>query len=117
MVRYEWNQSQMATLEKKFQQMGHIRFNEVAQKSLKQMTSRAGSPAYTPIGETRRLRDSRRMDARMLTMGYNVSYAPHVEYGHRTRGGGYVTGRRFLKKNFETQKPIFLSDINKAIKG
>lgn len=30
-------------------------------------------------------------------VGYNAEYAPHVEYGHRTKNGGYVQGQRFCK--------------------
>lgn len=36
--------------------------------------------------------------------GYSIHYAPHVEYGHRLRNGGYVPGQRFLKRNIDKQK-------------
>lgn len=50
------------------------------------------------------------------TVGYTKEYAPHVEYGHRTRNGGYVHGQRFLQKNVEKQKEIYITDLRRAIK-
>ena len=44
------------------------------------------------------------------------SYAPHVEYGHRTVNGGYVQGQRFLKRNVDTQRPIFKQDLIDQLK-
>ena len=38
---------------------------------------------------------------------YIKDYAAHVEYGHRTRGGGYVEGQRFLEANVKAQEPIY----------
>lgn len=46
------------------------------------------------------------------TVGYTVEYAPHVEFGHRTVGGGYVEGQHFLKKAMDETEP----EIKKALK-
>ena len=40
-------------------------------------------------------------------MGYGIHYAPHVEFGHRTRGGGYVPGQHFLQRNVEQERESF----------
>lgn len=37
-----------------------------------------------------------------IEIGTNLKYAPHVEFGHRTRGGkGFVEGRYMLTKSVE----------------
>ena len=48
----------------------------------------------------------------------NTEYAAHVEYGHRTRNGGFVKGRKMLhrailthKKNFEENTKAILENI------
>ena len=49
-------------------------------------------------------------------VGYTTDYSPHVEYGHRTNGGGYVEGQHFLAKNLELQQPIFRQALIDEIK-
>lgn len=49
-------------------------------------------------------------------MGYVSDYAPHVEYGHRTKDGGWVSGQRFLENNLNTQRPIYYQDLLNALK-
>ena len=40
----------------------------------------------------------------------------HVEYGHRTKGGGFVPGQHFLKDNVDMQAPIYKEDLIDAIR-
>lgn len=49
-------------------------------------------------------------------VGYTIHYAPHVEYGHRTRNGGYVQGQHFLQRSVEAVQPLFISDCKEALK-
>ena len=49
-------------------------------------------------------------------VGYTKEYAPHVEYGHRTRNGGFVQGQHFLKNNVDAQMPIYYKDLKEALK-
>lgn len=49
-------------------------------------------------------------------LGYSSDYAPHVEYGHRTKDGGWVSGQRFLENNLNTQRPIYYQDLLNALK-
>lgn len=51
------------------------------------------------------------------TIGYTAEYAPHVEYGHRTRSGGYVPGQYYLQEMVDRQRPILEADIRKAIEN
>lgn len=106
-------------------------FQDVATKSIGEMYSRAkkgytggqvpaggGSPVSTeltrPHGPHGELKSSVRFEKD--TMGYTKEYAPHVEYGHRTKSGGFVPGQHFLKSNVGKQKPIYKQDVLNSIK-
>ena len=98
------------------QRLNSVRFDAVEKKQLTQMLNRARAQGGTPH-DSGELRKSSAISSD--EMGYSKDYAPHVEYGHRlVRNGrqiGYVTGQRFLLKNFQTQQPIFYEDMLKAI--
>lgn len=109
-------------LEKELQRLNSIRFDAVEKKQLTQMLNRARQAGGTPVSteETRpggphgelRLSSSTTEDE----IGYTKEYAPHVEYGHRTIGGGFVQGQHFLQNNVDIQRPIYKQDLQKAIK-
>ncbi len=40
----------------------------------------------------------------------------HVEYGHRTRDGGFVYGQHYLQRNVDTQRPIYKQDLINALR-
>ena len=110
-------------LSEKLKSLCALKFEAVQKKQLTQMLSRArngGTPVSTeatrPGGPHGELRKSSFVDMGSLQMGYNKEYAPHVEYGHRTRNGGFVQGQRFLQKNTETQKPIYREDLLRQIR-
>lgn len=88
-------------------------FVRVGQKSLMEMRNRAVSSSNPASGGTPRDTSELRLSASVSgdQMGYVKDYAPHVEYGHRTRNGGFVPGRYFLKTNTNIQKPIFREDL------
>lgn len=111
-VRIELNKSEIDALAGKLRSMNEIRFNAVVKKNVTQMlkTARSGG---TPV-DSGELRNS--SGTYGDEMGYTVSYAPHVEYGHRTRDGGYVQGQRFLKANADTQAFIYYQDLLNAVK-
>lgn len=97
---------------KKLQDMGGIK--DLCVRQAQQMEERGkaalGTPGATPR-KTGDLRKSLMTDTQMpdgAAVGYTMEYAPHVEYGHRTRGGGgYVEGQHFLEANMKEQAPIF----------
>ncbi|MHC8464491.1 HK97 gp10 family phage protein [Weissella tructae] len=46
----------------------------------------------------------------------DVHYAPHVEYGHRTRGGrGFVAGQYMLTNTLNEVKPVYEKLANEAL--
>ena len=92
--------------------MNEVQFNAVVKKNVTQMLNTARSGG-TPV-DTGELRKS--SGTYGDEMGYTEEYAPHVEYGHRTRDGGYVPGQRFLKTNADTQAFIYYQDLKNAIK-
>lgn len=111
-VNIELNKADIAKLEKALQAKSNIRLQAVIKKNVVQMlnTAKAGG---TPVdsGELR-LSSSTTGDE----MGYIAEYAAHVEYGHRTRNGGYVPGQYYLKANADTQAFIYYQDLLKEIK-
>lgn len=84
-----------------------IRFRFHNQKNIREIFKRSQQTGGTPVGDYTGgggLRKSAQYARN--SVGYLMDYAPHVEYGHRTRNGGYVPGQYYLKRNVDTQRPI-----------
>lgn len=111
-VNIELNKDDIDNLSAALKAMSEVRFNAVVKKNVTQMLD-AARHGGTPV-DTGELRLS--LSAYGDEMGYTKEYAPHVEYGHRTVNGGWVSGQRFLKANAETQAFIYYQDLLKAIK-
>ena len=102
-------------LARELQRLNSVRFDGICKKQLTEMLDRARNGG-TPV-DTGELRKSSRSDGKN-EMGYSVGYAPHVEYGHRSRGGGWVNGQYYLKNNVDEQSAIFKEDLKDArLKG
>ena len=95
-------------LSEKLKRLSSVRFDAVVTKNMAQIYNRGKADGGTPV-RTGELRLS--LGHSGDTVGYTKGYAPHVEYGHRTVNGGYVQGQRFLKRNVDTQRPIFRQDL------
>lgn len=111
-MKITFNDSETKALAEKLRAMNSIRFDAVVIKNTVQIFNRAKNGG-TPVksGELR-ISIGKSGDE----IGYLKDYAPHVEYGHRTRNNGFVTGQRFLKANVEIQAPIYRRDLLAAIK-
>ena len=99
--------------------LSQLRFDAVIEKNMAQIYNRGKrnsktSGIGTPV-DTGELRIS--LGKQRDTVGYAKDYAPHVEYGHRTQGGGWVPGQRFLQKNVEAQRTIFKRDLVNQLRG
>lgn len=94
-------------LAKKLKRLESARFDAVVIKNMAEIYNR-GKATATPV-DTDELRMS--LGQRGDLVGYAKDYAAHVEYGHRTRGNGYVRGQRYLKGNVDRQRPIFKRDL------
>lgn len=105
-----------------------VRFHAAAKIAAQNIYNRAvngGTPVSTeatrPGGPHGELRISAGLDVQgeRAIMGYLKDYAPHVEFGHRTRGGGYVQGQHFLQRNVEqeqeTFKQLLADELNKVL--
>ena len=110
-------------LSKELARLGRVQLDKVAEKSATEMFNRAkgsSSPSTggTPV-DTREMQLSvgKRGKGMEAEVGYTKEYAPHVEFGHRTRGGGYVSGQHFLKRNLEIQQPILKNDAIAELRG
>jgi len=127
-IRLEFNDPD--NLLGKLYEASSIDFDEVVNKTLAEMWNRGlgsgigGTPVSTestrPGGPHGELRQSMKVDPSKGSAGgalyYSKEYAPHVEFGHRTRNGGYVSGQRFLYANVEEQEPILLNDLAERIR-
>ena len=100
-------------LEKELDRLSSVRLEAVVRKQTTQMLNRARQPGGTPV-DTGELRKS--SSASGDEMGYTAAYAAHVEYGHRTKNGGYVPGQRYLQRNVEQQRLIYKEDLINAIR-
>ena len=100
-------------LAEELQRLSHLRFDAVVLKSMTQIYNRGKADGGTPV-DTGELRGSEAQVGD--TVYYSKSYAAHVEYGHRTVNGGYVQGQRYLKRNVDTQRPIFIADLRKQLR-
>lgn len=100
-------------LASELQRLSQLRFDAVIKKNMTQIYNRGKQDGGTPV-DTGELRIS--LGHKDDIVGYTKDYAPHVEYGHRTRNGGFVPGQRFLEKNVNTQKPIFYEDLRKQLR-
>lgn len=96
----------------KLHRLSRVRFDAVIKKNMTQIYNR-GKSGGTPV-DTGELRIS--LGQSGDTVGYTKSYAPHVEFGHRTVNGGYVQGQRFLKKNVDAQRQIFERDLREQLR-
>ena len=99
-------------LASELQRLSQLRFDAVIKKNMTQIYNRGKQDGGTPV-DTGELRIS--LGHKDDIVGYTKDYAPHVEYGHRTINGGYVTGQHFLKENVNRQRPIYKEDLLKAI--
>lgn len=96
----------------KLHRLSQLRFDAVIEKNMTEIYRRGvngGTPVLT--GELRMSLTQAPPDV----VGYRKDYAPHVEYGHRTPGGGYVAGQHFLRNNVEKQRSIFRKDLIKQL--
>lgn len=101
-------------LETELNRLSSLRLDAVRKKQLTEILGRARAPGGTPV-DSGELRLSSSVSGE--EMGYAKDYAPHVEYGHRTKNGGYVQGQRFLQDNVETQRDIYRQDLLNQIRG
>lgn len=93
--------------------LSQIDYTKIKRDTATQIYNRGKMREWTPFrtGELRISLTSENDEA-----GYRKDYAPHVEYGHRTRNGGFVPGQRFLQKNAEAQAPLYKKDVEEVIK-
>ena len=98
-------------------------YDEVAKKSLRDIFRRAKKPYTNHVGtsggtpkDSGELMGSIVYDNSALEVGYVKDYAPHVEYGHRTKNGGWVPGQFYLKSNVDLQRPIYHEDLKNKLK-
>lgn len=110
-MRVEWSGTDK--LAKKLKEKSEIRWDGVCLKNITEIYNRAKNGG-TPV-DTGELRISAGIakpgNGFGGEAGYTKEYAPHVEYGHRTKDGGFIPGQHFLQNNVDAQRPIFKQDL------
>ena len=97
-------------LEAELNRLNSVRFDAVVKKQTTEHLNRARAAGGTPV-DTGELRNSSRANLNDGEMGYTADYASHVEFGHRTRNGGYFKGHRFFLHNVPLQRSIYKQDF------
>lgn len=102
-------------------------FVEVTNLSIANMHNRAskrgagggGTPFDSGDLQRSRSRDMAKVNGSKFSgeFGYTIEYAPHVEFGHRTRSGGYVAGQKFLKQNADMEMPRYVATMRARIRS
>ncbi len=122
MNRIEVRLEGFENLEAKLIEKNSIRFEGVATMHLVNIFNRARRRDGTPV-DSGAMRSSLRyeppkvrLDKTTGAVGYLIEYAPHVEFGHRLNGGGYIKGQHFLKKNVDKERRPYLKSIEKELK-
>ena len=96
----------------KLSELTDIEWEVIQRKQADEMKMK--SDAITPY-RTGALRGSATFDNDEF--GYTAPHAAHVNYGHRTRGGGYVDGQHFLEEVVNGQDQIYKDDVLNQLKG
>lgn len=94
--------------------MSQARFDAVAKVSAANIYNR-GQAGGTPV-DSGELRQSMQLNVDDASVGYTKEYAPHVEYGHRTRNGGYVAGQSYLQKNVAEERQTYIDNLKENIR-
>lgn len=113
MFKIDFDKAELTALTNALKALDEVRFDAVILKNTAQMLTRARAPGGTPF-DTGELRESSSKSGDEV--GYIAEYAPHVEYGHRTRDGGFVYGQHYLQRNVDTQRPIYKQDLINALR-
>lgn len=88
----------------------------VVKLNMTEIYNRGKAPGGTPVrtGELRQSLGITR-DATGYVVGYTKEYAPDVEYGRRTKGGGWINGKHYFQKNINEQGPRLEKDLAKLV--
>lgn len=118
MSDFSLSSNDIQRLAAKLRAISEADYKAVTKMNLREIYNRGKQVGGTPV-KTGELRQSLGMTPSAdngYEVGYTKEYAPHVEYGHRTRGGGYVQGQHFFKRNVDAQRSQYKQDLINAIR-
>ena len=101
----------------KVQQQGPAAIDSFLKKEAEVLRGKAQE--LTPV-DTGQLREGwQRTDPEngQIQVYDNVEYAAHVEFGHRTRNGGFVKGRKMLHRALLQAGKSFSEDAEAILRG
>lgn len=109
-------------LESELARLNSIRWDGIRKKQVVELLNRARAPGGTPVSTEQTRPKGPHGELRISSgtsgdeMGYTADYSGHVEFGHRTRSGGFVPGQYYLKKNVDVQRDIYRRDLLNAVR-
>lgn len=72
--------------------------------------------SHVDTGAMRLSTDVNQVNGSTFEVGQKEEYAPHENFGHRTKNGGYVEGHHQVTNAVEKVKPIFNSKMERLAK-
>lgn len=112
-VKVHFEDKEIQRLEQKLRQQSQKDFEEVSAKAARSLFTYMMRSGNTPV-DTNELRQSAGYSKG--DMGYRAEHGPHVEYGHRTRNGGYVPGQYYLKRGVDHVKKEYKEDLRRKLR-
>lgn len=111
--RIEVEDAELQEMMRKLEKISEADYKDAVKLTAQSIYNR-GQSGGTPV-DTGELRLS--MGMTDDEVGYSKDYAPHVEFGHRTRGGhGYVAGQHYLQANVTAEEPEFKERIKTVLR-
>lgn len=113
------NDAEIRELGKCLTDLSELRYDAVAKACAMDIFNRGKVPKTGTPFVTGQLLNSLNAPEKRGTgyiVGYSAEYAPHVEYGHRTVNGGFTYGQYYLRRNSDTERPIFKELLEEQIK-
>lgn len=122
-MKVKVNTKGLKKLQEKIQQFESANYDKVAEECTNQMAARLIRKCVkrTPVltGHLKgnwKANQAIKRNGAWKTAVYNpVKYAPYVEYGHRTRDGGWVNGRFMLTRSSEEIERDAVKIIEKEV--
>ena len=112
-LRIKFEEKEIQRLEQDLMKHSRKDFDEVASRNARGLFTYMVRSGNTPV-DKHELRPSASYSK--LDMGFRAEHGPHVEYGHRTRDGGYVPGQYYLQKGVNHQRPLYKDDLKRKLR-
>lgn len=112
-LRIQFEEKEIQRLEQDLMKHSRKDFDEVASRNARALFTYMMRSGNVPV-DKHELRPSASYSK--IDMGFRAEHGPHVEYGHRTRNGGYVPGQYYLQNGVNHQRPLYKDDLKRKLR-